>query len=198
MLDRMKKPAKPTARRRILEGGAPQPQRNPAHERDAQPPRPVDEAHASIRGRRQRRDARREPPRDHAVSSSSQAPPSSPWPSSERPCMRARAFSEATIRPERQRRRLPLGKPPHGRRAISLLRERREHRADRHRRIGHQGAIDWNLVANDDIDFAFLRLGNRGATSGALRADEHVVDNLDGAASAGIDVGAYFFLPSDQ
>ena len=62
----------------------------------------------------------------------------------------------------------------------------------------HQGAIDWNLVANDDIDFAFLRLGNRGATSGALRADEHVVDNLDGAASAGIDVGAYFFLPSDQ
>lgn len=57
----------------------------------------------------------------------------------------------------------------------------------------HQGAIDWNLVANDDIDFAFVRLGNRGATSGALRADEHVVDNLDGAASAGIDVGAYFF-----
>ena len=57
----------------------------------------------------------------------------------------------------------------------------------------HQGYIDWNRVAQDGIEFAMVRLGNRGATSGFLSEDDYVFANLDGAANAGIEVGAYFF-----
>lgn len=57
----------------------------------------------------------------------------------------------------------------------------------------HQGAIDWEAVAADGIDFAMVRIGNRGATEGALYLDERAADNLAGARAAGIAVGAYFF-----
>lgn len=57
----------------------------------------------------------------------------------------------------------------------------------------HQGAIDWNAVAGDGIDFAFVRVGNRGYTEGALYADARYAENVEGATSAGLDVGAYFF-----
>ena len=57
----------------------------------------------------------------------------------------------------------------------------------------HQGAIDWNAVAGDGIDFAFVRVGNRGYTEGALYADARYAENIEGATSAGLNVGAYFF-----
>lgn len=57
----------------------------------------------------------------------------------------------------------------------------------------HQGAIDWNAVAADGVDFAFVRVGNRGYTEGALYADARYAENIDNATSAGLDVGAYFF-----
>ena len=57
----------------------------------------------------------------------------------------------------------------------------------------HQGAIDWQAVAADGIDFAFVRVGNRGYTEGALYADARYAENLDGAEAAGLAVGAYFF-----
>ena len=57
----------------------------------------------------------------------------------------------------------------------------------------HQGDVDWQAVADDGIGFALVRLGNRGLTEGQLYADERAADNLDGAAEAGLDVGAYFF-----
>lgn len=57
----------------------------------------------------------------------------------------------------------------------------------------HQGSIDWNAVAADGIDFAFVRVGWRGYTEGALNVDEYAAENLDGASAAGLDVGAYFF-----
>ncbi len=57
----------------------------------------------------------------------------------------------------------------------------------------HQGAIDWNAVASDGIDFAFIRIGNRGATEGAVYLDERYVENMTGAREAGIPVGVYFF-----
>ena len=57
----------------------------------------------------------------------------------------------------------------------------------------HQGDIDWQAVARDGIDFAIVRLGNRGYTEGALYADEQAAANLDGAAAAGLETGAYFF-----
>ncbi|OUO91796.1 glycoside hydrolase [Gordonibacter sp. An230] len=57
----------------------------------------------------------------------------------------------------------------------------------------HQGVIDWQAVAADGIDFAFVRVGNRGYTEGALYADARCAENLDGADAAGLAVGAYFF-----
>lgn len=57
----------------------------------------------------------------------------------------------------------------------------------------HQGTIDWNAVAADGIDFAMVRIGNRGATEGAIYLDEQYEANVRGASGAGIDVGVYFF-----
>lgn len=57
----------------------------------------------------------------------------------------------------------------------------------------HQGAIDWQAVATDGIDFAFVRAGSRGYTEGGMIPDERFVENIDGAQAAGLDTGAYFF-----
>lgn len=57
----------------------------------------------------------------------------------------------------------------------------------------HQGVIDWNAVSNDAIDFAIVRVGNRGYTKGELYVDEYFIENIDGATAAGLDVGTYFF-----
>ena len=53
--------------------------------------------------------------------------------------------------------------------------------------------IDWQAVADDGIDFAMIRLGYRGATEGDLYLDSYYWDNLEGARSAGVDCGIYFF-----
>lgn len=57
----------------------------------------------------------------------------------------------------------------------------------------HQKEIDWAAVAADGIEFAFIRVGNRGATEGQLYLDEQFHANIQGAKQAGIDVGVYFF-----
>ncbi len=57
----------------------------------------------------------------------------------------------------------------------------------------HQREIDWQAVAEDGVDFAFIRVGYRGYTEGVLHVDECFEANLAGARDAGIDVGAYFF-----
>lgn len=57
----------------------------------------------------------------------------------------------------------------------------------------HQGAIDWQAVAGDGIDFAFVRAGSRGYTEGGLYADARFAENVDGAEAAGLEVGVYFF-----
>ena len=67
-----------------------------------------------------------------------------------------------------------------------------------HSRLGidvssHQGTVDWEAVAADGIDFALVRLGNRGYSEGSLHVDEQGAANLDGARAAGLDVGTYFF-----
>lgn len=56
-----------------------------------------------------------------------------------------------------------------------------------------QGEVDWPAVAADGIDFAFVRLGYRGYSKGALYPDDTAAANLDGAAAAGLKVGAYVF-----
>lgn len=58
----------------------------------------------------------------------------------------------------------------------------------------HQGAIDWNLVAQDGVEFAFIRVGNRGyGSEGRLVEDEMFDANIQGAQAAGIKVGVYFY-----
>ena len=56
-----------------------------------------------------------------------------------------------------------------------------------------QGEIDWQKVKGVGIEFAFVRIGYRGYESGKLNEDEYGIANLEGAAAAGLKVGAYFF-----
>lgn len=57
----------------------------------------------------------------------------------------------------------------------------------------HNGSIDWNQVAKDDISFAIIRAGYRGASEGTLYTDELFETNINGAIAAGLDVGVYFY-----
>ncbi|MCM1058513.1 MAG: glycoside hydrolase family 25 protein [Firmicutes bacterium] len=58
----------------------------------------------------------------------------------------------------------------------------------------HQGNIDWNLVAQDGVEFAIIRLGYRGyGKEGNLREDAQFDANIQGAKAAGIKVGVYIF-----
>ncbi len=56
-----------------------------------------------------------------------------------------------------------------------------------------QGSIDWNAVAQDGVEFAFIRVGNRGYGTGKLVEDEKFEANLEGAMAAGIHVGVYIY-----
>ncbi|MDR2888454.1 MAG: glycoside hydrolase family 25 protein, partial [Lachnospiraceae bacterium] len=53
--------------------------------------------------------------------------------------------------------------------------------------------IDWERVKSAGIEFAIIRLGYRGYTSGALIIDPYFEVNIKGATDAGIPVGVYFF-----
>ena len=57
----------------------------------------------------------------------------------------------------------------------------------------HQGEIDWEKVAADGIDFAFIRAGFRGSSEGKLVEDEYFIDNIEGALENDIEVGVYFY-----
>ena len=58
---------------------------------------------------------------------------------------------------------------------------------------GHQGEIDWQQVASDGVEFAFIRVGIRGYETGKIVADEQFENNITGALANGIKVGVYFF-----
>lgn len=53
--------------------------------------------------------------------------------------------------------------------------------------------IDWEAVKNAGIEFAIIRCGYRGASTGALVIDPRYEENIKGAIEAGIPVGVYFF-----
>ncbi|MGN1120526.1 MAG: glycoside hydrolase family 25 protein [Oscillospiraceae bacterium] len=57
----------------------------------------------------------------------------------------------------------------------------------------YQGLIDWEKVAADGVEFAFLRAGYRGYETGKIVEDARFRRNLELAQAAGIDVGVYFF-----
>ena len=56
-----------------------------------------------------------------------------------------------------------------------------------------QKEIDWEQVKESGVEFAMIRLGNRGYESGAIGLDTYAIANLEGAIAAGLDVGVYFF-----
>lgn len=53
----------------------------------------------------------------------------------------------------------------------------------------HQNRIDWERVAADDIEFAYIK-----ASEGGDLVDERFAENWKGAGAAGIDRGAYHFF----
>lgn len=57
----------------------------------------------------------------------------------------------------------------------------------------HQGTIDWERVAKDGVEYAFIRAGFRGSSEGKLVEDEQFSDNVKGALKNGIQVGVYFY-----
>lgn len=57
----------------------------------------------------------------------------------------------------------------------------------------HQGAINWQKVADDGVEFALIRTIYRGYKSGALEEDSYYKQNIEGASAAGIHVGVYVF-----
>jgi len=57
----------------------------------------------------------------------------------------------------------------------------------------YQQNIDWELVKDTGIEFAIIRVGYRGWSSGKLDQDDCFVQHIEGALAAGLDVGVYFF-----
>lgn len=53
----------------------------------------------------------------------------------------------------------------------------------------HQGRIDWERVADDDIDAAYVK-----ATEGGDFVDDRFAENWEGAGAAGLERGAYHFF----
>ena len=53
--------------------------------------------------------------------------------------------------------------------------------------------IDWVKVKEDGVEFAIIRAGYRGSSTGSLVEDPYFRTNMEGAIAAGIEVGVYFF-----
>lgn len=53
--------------------------------------------------------------------------------------------------------------------------------------------IDWDKVKQAGVEYAIIRCGYRGSSTGALVEDPYFEQNIRGAAAAGIPVGVYFF-----
>lgn len=57
----------------------------------------------------------------------------------------------------------------------------------------HQGEIDWAVLAEQDVQFAYIK-----ATEGSGFTDRLFADNWDGARKSGLRVGAYHFFSFDS
>ena len=53
--------------------------------------------------------------------------------------------------------------------------------------------IDWEQLRKEGVEFAIIRAGYRGSSSGSLVVDPYFEQNIKGALNNGIDVGVYFF-----
>lgn len=56
-----------------------------------------------------------------------------------------------------------------------------------------QDEVNWTLVKAAGMEFTMIRLGFRGNTEGAIKADGYAAENYRGAKDAGLEVGVYFF-----
>lgn len=56
-----------------------------------------------------------------------------------------------------------------------------------------QEEIDWSKVKGDGIEYAFIRVGNRGYSDGDISIDSYFDDNAKNAIKNDIDIGVYFF-----
>lgn len=56
-----------------------------------------------------------------------------------------------------------------------------------------QGDINWKKVKEDGVEFVFIRIGRRGATTGLIYEDDEFEQNYQGAKENDIKVGVYFF-----
>lgn len=57
-----------------------------------------------------------------------------------------------------------------------------------------QGNIDWKQVAADGIEFAIIKAGGSDAGKNGWYKDKQFMNNIIGAFSNGIHVGAYYFV----
>lgn len=57
----------------------------------------------------------------------------------------------------------------------------------------YNGSINWAAVKNAGIDFAILRVGGRGWSSGLLYDDSCFSSYIQGARSVGMKIGIYFY-----
>lgn len=55
------------------------------------------------------------------------------------------------------------------------------------------GEIDWDIVKAEGVDFAIIRCGYRGSSTGCLVEDPYYKQNIDNAQRVGVKVGVYFF-----
>lgn len=63
----------------------------------------------------------------------------------------------------------------------------------------HQGAINWQQVADDGIRFAFIRASAVGTSSGKNFADRRFEENWQNAQAAGLLLSAYhFYIPQED
>lgn len=53
--------------------------------------------------------------------------------------------------------------------------------------------IDWQMVRDSGIEYAIIRAGYRGSSTGVLVEDPYFEQNLAGARTAGLKLGIYFF-----
>ena len=57
----------------------------------------------------------------------------------------------------------------------------------------YQEEVNWQEVYAAGFDFAFIRIGYRGNSTGQLYEDDLARQHLAGAKAAGLDVGVYFY-----
>ena len=57
----------------------------------------------------------------------------------------------------------------------------------------HQGEINWAMVKEAGVEFAYIRIGYRTYDQGNIKDDYYFKYNIENAKANGIDVGVYFF-----